>query len=64
MAIRSVTQYNSFTDQFSTSGRFRWTYKPGSDVYVVYNELRRDQDTMFEYRDRSLVLKATFLLTR
>jgi uncharacterized protein DUF5916 len=64
MAIRSVTQYNSFTDQFSTSARFRWTYKPGSDIYLVYNELQRDQNTMFAYRDRSLIVKATFLVTR
>jgi hypothetical protein len=64
MAIRSVTQYNSLTDQFGTSARFRWTYSPGSDVYVVYDEVRRDPNTLFEYRDRRLILKATFLLTR
>ena len=66
MAIRSVTQYNSLSEQFSTSARFRWTYRPGSDVYVVYDELRRDPQnpgSLFMYRDRSLILKATFLLT-
>jgi hypothetical protein len=64
MSIRSLTQYNSQSDQFGTSARFRWTYKPGSDLFVVYNELRRDPQTDFLYRDRSLILKATFLLTR
>ena len=63
MAVRTVTQYNSLSDQFGTSARFRWTYSPGSDVYVVYDEVRRDPDTLFEYRDRRLILKATFLLT-
>jgi hypothetical protein len=64
MSVRSLTQYNSQSDQFGTSARFRWTYKPGSDLFVVYNELRRDPQTDFLYRDRSLILKATFLLTR
>jgi hypothetical protein len=66
MSLRSITQYNSQSDQFGTSARFRWTYTPGSDVYIVYDELRRDryEGTTFFYRDRSLIIKATFLLTR
>ena len=64
VTIRSVTQYNSLTDQFSTSARFRYTYSPGSDLFIVYDELRRDPNTAFEYRDRRLILKATFLLSR
>jgi hypothetical protein len=63
MAFRSVTQYNSQTDQFGTSARFRYTYRPGSDVYVVYDEVRRDPSTLLEYRDRRLILKATYLVT-
>ncbi len=64
MTLRSVTQYNSLSDQFGTSARFRWTYRPGSDLYVVYDEVRRDPETLFEYRDRRVILKATYLLTR
>ncbi|MGI9627555.1 MAG: DUF5916 domain-containing protein [Longimicrobiales bacterium] len=64
MTLRSVTQYNSLTDQFSSSARFRFTYSPGSDLYVVYDELRRDPNTLAEYRDRRLILKATFLVSR
>lgn len=64
MAIWIVTQHNSRTDQFRTSARLRWTYSPGSDVYLLYDEVRLYPDTLFEYRDRRLILKATFLLTR
>ncbi len=64
MAFRSVTQYNSQTDQFGTSARFRYTYRPGSDIYLVYDEVRRDPTTLLEYRDQRLILKATYLLTR
>lgn len=71
MSIRSVTQYNSQVDQFGTSARFRWTYRPGSDIYIVYDELQRDptapaDDPLADlyFRDRSLIVKATFLVTR
>jgi hypothetical protein len=64
MALRTITQYNSLTEQVGTSARLRWTYSPGSDLYVVYDEVRRDPNTLLEYRDRRLILKATFLLTR
>ena len=66
MSLRSITQYNSQSDQFGTSARFRWTYTPGSDLFIVYDELRRDrlEGTTFFYRDRSLIIKATFLVTR
>ena len=64
MTLRTLTQYNSLSSQWSTSARFRWTYSPGSDVYVVYDELRRDPQGLTEYRDRRLILKVTHLLSR
>jgi signal transduction histidine kinase len=67
MTLRSVTQYNSQSEQFGTSARFRWTYSPGSDVYLTYDEVHRDPTDptgLLEYRDRRLILKATYLLSR
>lgn len=67
MSLRSVTQYNSQSEQFGTSARFRWTYSPGSDLYITYDEVRRDPTDptgLMEYRDRRLIVKATYLLTR
>ncbi len=70
MTLRAITQHNSATEQWSTSARFRYTYRPGSDIYFVYDELRRDIDdptglgVLNEYRDRRLILKVTHLLTR
>jgi hypothetical protein len=64
MTLRSLTQFNSATDQFSTSARFRYTYRPGSDIYLVYDELRRDPVGFTEYRDRRLLLKVAHLLSR
>jgi hypothetical protein len=67
ISFRSVTQYNSQTEQFGASARFRWTYMPGSDLYVTYDEVHRDPTDptgLTEYRDRRLIVKATYLLSR
>ena len=63
MTLRSLTQYNSSSDQWSTSARYRYTYSPGSDIYVVYDEVRRDPVGLMEFRDRRLILKVTHLLS-
>jgi hypothetical protein len=67
VSLRALTQYNSQSDQFGSSARFRWTYNPGSDLYVTYDEVHRDPRDptgLLEYRDRRLIVKATYLLSR
>ena len=64
MTLRTLTQYNSLTDQWSTSARFNYIYRPGSDVYLVYDELRQDGPGLEWIRDRRLLLKFTYLLSR
>jgi hypothetical protein len=60
MQLRSLIQYNSLTEQWSSSARFRFTYRPGSDLYLVYDNVRRDG--LVEVRDHQLILKATYLM--
>jgi hypothetical protein len=38
----------------------RWTYSPGSDIYLVYNEGRRIGPTGHRISNRTLLLKTTF----
>ena len=64
MSLRTLTQYNSLSEQWSTAVRFRYTYMPGSDIYIVYDEVRRDATGFVEVQDRQLILKATYLLSR
>ena len=69
MSLRSLTQYNSSSEQWSTSARFRFIYRPGSDIYIVYDEVRRDDllrvsPWVQQYRDRQLIVKMTYLLSR
>ena len=65
LSLRTLTQYNSSRDQWSTSARFRYIYRPGSDLYIVYDEVRRDINgiPVEEFRDRRLIIKATYLLS-
>jgi len=60
MMLRSVTQYNSLTEQWSSSARFRYTYRPGSDLFLVYDNVRRDG--LVEIRDHQFLVKATYLM--
>ena len=53
------------TSPWSTSARLRSIYRPGSDLYIVYDEVRRDINgiPIEEFRDRRLIIKATYLLS-
>ncbi len=62
--IRSLSQYNSLTRQVSTSIRYNFIYRPGSDIYVVYDELQADQQGRPTLRNRQFVIKTTYLLSR
>jgi hypothetical protein len=66
MTVRSLSQYNSQTHEVSNNVRFNFIYRPGSDLYIVYNELRQTglPADIFGARDRQLVVKATYLLQR
>ena len=71
MTLRTITQYNSLTKQWSTSARFNYIYRPGSDIYLVFDELSQDWysrdhglGTGLESRNRRILLKFTYLLSR
>jgi hypothetical protein len=40
MFFSAFIQYNSFVNQFSTNLRFNWIYRPLSNLFVSYNEVR------------------------
>ena len=62
--IRSLIQYNSSVDEMSASVRFNLRYTPGSDLYVAYDELRDELGRQTFTKNRQLVLKLTYLLSR
>jgi hypothetical protein len=40
MFVSALVQYNSAINAVSTNARLRWEYRPGSELFVVYNEER------------------------
>ena len=64
--IRSLTQYNSSTHEATNSIRFNFIYRPGSDLYIVYNDLHETglPTDVFAPSDKQLVVKLSFLLQR
>ncbi len=64
MTIRSLSQYNSSTRQFSASIRYNFIYRPGSDLYIVYDGLQGNLPGRPDLRNQQLVLKLTYLLSR
>jgi hypothetical protein len=40
MFVSALVQYNSAGHTVSTNARLRWEYRPGSELFVVYNEER------------------------
>lgn len=64
MTIRSLSQYNSLTRQLTASLRYNFIYRPGSDLYIVYDELQGNTANRPQVRNRQFVIKTTYLLSR
>ncbi|MGH9383905.1 MAG: hypothetical protein ACRD2N_06440 [Vicinamibacterales bacterium] len=66
MTIRSLTQYNSSTHEVFNNIRFNLIHRPGSDLYIVYNELRQTglPADIFAQKDRQLGVKVNYLVQR
>jgi hypothetical protein len=64
MTLRTLSQYNSLTDAVSTSVRFNWIFRPGSDLYVAYDEFRQDVPGVPWLQNRQLAVKMTYLISR
>ena len=63
MFVSSLVQYNSSNRSVATNARLRWEYRPGSELFVVYNE-GRDTETrgVPDLQNRSFIVKVNRLL--
>jgi hypothetical protein len=58
MFLSALVQYNSSTNSVSTNARLRWEYRPGSELFVVYNDDRNTLDRGFpSLNSRALIVK-------
>jgi len=62
MFASALVQYNSTTRRTSANVRLRWEYRPGSELFVVYNE---DRDTLAhgfpDLQNRAFIVKVNRL---
>ena len=63
MYVSGIVQYNSTTTSVGSNVRFRWEYRPGSELFVVYTD---DYNTETPQgatglRNRALVVKVNRL---
>jgi hypothetical protein len=60
MFASALVQYNSLDKSFNTNVRYRWEYKLGSELFVVYTD---ERDTTYRgypgLKNRAFVVKAT-----
>ncbi len=63
LVVATLVQYNSSNATLSANFRARWEYRPGSDLFIVYNEGR---DTLAHgspgLKNRSVAVKFTRLM--
>ena len=63
MFFGGLLQYNSSTNSLNSNLRLRWEYQPGSELFVVYNDVR---DTELRstplLQNRAFIIKFTKLL--
>jgi hypothetical protein len=57
--VNALLQWNDDSEEISTNIRFNYEYRPGSDIYLVYNELRGTSDQ--GVKEQAIVLKITRL---
>jgi hypothetical protein len=57
---KAYLQYNDEDDVFKSNFLIRWIYKPGANIYFIYNETREvGEQTLLQ--DRVIMVKMTFL---
>ncbi len=60
--IRGLFQYNDDDEEAAANVLFRYTYRPGADLFVVYNEERDIGIDPTGIKQRELLVKMTFYL--
>jgi hypothetical protein len=59
--INALLQYNSLDNEISANVRLNFIHRPGSDLFVVFNETRGSAASLWEVDHRAAVAKVTYL---
>jgi hypothetical protein len=62
LATNAFVQYNDFSERLSLNLRFNWIYRPGSDIFIVFNQnWSAPSFNDLSSEDRAVILKFTYL---
>ena len=65
LRLDTFIQYNDLNEQLALNMRFNWIYRPGADLFVVYNESWHAPSLSdLTTRDRQVIVKWTWLFQR
>ncbi len=59
--VNALIQYNGLDEEVSTNLRFNFIHRPGSDLFVVFNEQRGHDGDLWTLDNRTGVVKVTYL---
>ena len=63
LRLNTILQYNDLSGDLGTNVRLHWIYKPGSDLFVVYNENWMAEDLRYrQSTHRQIAVKFTYLI--
>jgi hypothetical protein len=63
MFVSALVQYQTRTSSVTSNARFRWEYRPGSELFIVYSDGRTTLNSAGfpDLQNRSFIVKATRL---
>ena len=66
LSLSTLVQYNDVDEEMGLNLRLNWIYKPGADLFVVYNETLSAPNGLsnLESKDRRITVKFTYLFQR
>jgi hypothetical protein len=64
MLVATLIQYNSSSHLVTTNVRYRWEYRPGSELFVVYSDGRDTRQALDGLMNRGFTVKLTRLFRK
>ncbi len=61
LTANALIQYNSYDNELSANIRVNFIHTPGSDLFLVLNEERGSENSLWDPGERAAVLKLTYL---
>jgi hypothetical protein len=61
LSVNALVQYNSLDNQVSANVRLNFIHRPGSDLFIVFNETRGSAASTWDLEDRAALVKVTYL---